>query len=174
MEIRKALRHEETLVNDMLKGAALRIKNKQSEQWSNILEDKELPVIRHWLGKDSIYFGEIDQQVIAVCYLYQEMTDWDRELWEQHPTDTPCLYLHKLTLAEGQTGKGLAHKFLSVLQDYVKLNFESGTLIRLDCIGEKEMLNQLYQSSGFHKVGMTPQVYNGVLMADFNLFEWRP
>lgn len=174
MKIRKALIEEASTVNNMLKDAALRIKRKQSTQWSNILEDKELPVINHWLAKESVYFGEINQQIVAVCYLYQEMTDWDRHLWHGYPSEIPCLYLHKFTLAEGQTGKGLAHKFLRAIQEYVGENFEQGTRIRLDCIDEKEVLNRLYATSGFKKVGQVPQVNNGVLVADFNLYEWQP
>lgn len=156
-----------------MKDAAMRIKQKNSVQWSHVLRNEELPVIQKWLNESGVLVGTLSGELVAVCYLYHQPTQWDKDLWGAVQVDEQIVYLHKLSLKDGYTGRGLASQFLNEIKAFLKeqhpkKNFQ----IRLDCMADKEFLNKLYQSNGFQLVDRIENVNTGAEVAAFNLYEW--
>ncbi|MGY3750191.1 hypothetical protein [Vagococcus acidifermentans] len=169
MAIRPALANDVQTVNTILKQAAHRIKLTGSLQWAHVLEDGELPMIHERINNGTVYLYMKEQEAAGVFYLYEEPTDWDVRLWGDARIDG-VYYLHKVALADSYTGKNEGQKLLEAVKTYRPSQI---TEIRLDCMAEKAVLNNLYSRSGFSFHQMVRQVPNNVLMADFNLYTWR-
>lgn len=172
MLIRKATHEEYDDIHEILVQAATRIKAKKSEQWKHILEGNEKNSLIHQLRQDTVVVGVVEDEIVAVCYLYQNQEEWDAKLWSELPELEQTFYLHRLALADKATGQGLAQVFLSSLFPFLEKEYKA-QIVRLDCMAEKPMLNRLYQASGFKLVGKALNVPVENFFADFNLYEQR-
>lgn len=172
MKIRQGTSVDLAAFEGVLKEAATRIKATGSTQWGHILAGEETAIIiKHLADGEAFLYEEMVEgatKVVAAFYLYQKPNQWDLDLWgaEQGPNS---YYLHRLSLADGYTGKGLAEQLLSDLD--TQLSFPSQAVIRLDCIATQPVLNNLYQRSGFSLVKVAKERQAGPIVADFNLYQ---
>lgn len=168
MMIRRGKTHDYQALHSILTASANRIKAKGSTQWSHILTGGEDETLLNRLEENNVWLIEDSDRIQGMLYLYEDLTDWDKTLWED-TAHTGTYYLHKLALHDKDTGKGIP-----------KLLFEGivGELqpksVRLDCMATKQVLNQLYQSLGFTLVA-TKDIYeeSAKEMVTFNLYEWQ-
>lgn len=165
MGIRLATMADFSHLDILLKQAAMRIKQKNSNQWSTILHNEEQETLKHHIREKEVYVYEVDESVAGMVYLYKGRREWDKALWEKQ---MDSYYLHKLALGDGYTGRGLA---VSFLEELIELAKKEHTSIRLDCMSSKKVLNQLYQNVGFTYKGTVKQVDVPELPGDFNLYE---
>lgn len=172
MKIRKGLISEQGKFEGILIEAATRIKKTGSSQWGHILEGEESSIVAARLAQEEAYFYEEEiageMKIAAVFYLYERPNEWDYGIW-QEKEQTGVYYLHRLSLADGYTGKGVAERLLRQLQS--ELQKTGGSGIRLDCIKTQPVLNQLYARSGFTLVKEIADLEAGPIIADFNLYE---
>lgn len=172
MEIRKGQLTEKEAFEGVLKQATLRIKATGSNQWGHILAGEETAIIAARLaqGEAYVYENQTDEraELAAVFYLYERPNDWDEGIWQESEQEG-VYYLHRLSLADGYTGRGLAEQLLRQLQSDLKAR--GGKAIRLDCIATQPVLNHLYSRSGFTLVKQIPELHAGPIVADFNLYE---
>lgn len=172
MKIRKGLSNEAKKIEAVLIEAATRIKQTGSSQWGHILDGEESDIVaaRIEQGEAYVYEEERDGEIniAAVFYLYESPNDWDYGIW-QEAEQRGVYYLHRLSLADSYTGKGIAEQLLRQLQG--ELRAAGKRAIRLDCIKSQPVLNQLYLRSGFQLVKEIPDLEAGPIVADFNLYE---
>ncbi len=172
MKIRKGLSSEKEQFEAILIEAATRIKETGSSQWGHILKGEEGSIVAARLHQEEAYIYEEEvagkTKIVAVFYLYERPNDWDYGIWQEEE-QAGVFYLHRLSLADGYTGKGIAEQLLRQLQS--ELSVTGGRALRLDCIKTQPVLNQLYNRSGFTLVKEIPDLEAGPIIADFNLYE---
>ena len=170
MNIRIGKENEFDLLDDLLKQAATRLKNKGSEQWSHILEDAEQETLHFRLNNQEVLLFEENEQIAGMCYLYEEPNEWDADLWK-HPKEDNHYYLHKVVISDAFVGQHYGEKMLLHLINW--LEKQGGKRILLDCKADVTYLNTFYQKVGFQFIGSVKQADVPTLPSDFNLYEYK-
>lgn len=166
--IRTGNTHDYQALHRILVASANRIKAKGSPQWSHILTGGEDETLLNMLEQKKVWLIEGEHGIQGMLYLYEELTDWDKTLWED-TEHAGTYYLHKLALNDNYTGKGIPR----LLFEGIIRELEPKS-VRLDCMASKEVLNQLYESLGFTLVG-TKAIFeeSAKEMVMFHLYEWQ-
>ena len=154
----------------MLKEAAERLKRSGSKQWSHVLEDEEIEILKDKLVKKEVLVIEEDSQLVGMSYLYQKPNEWDFGLWEKEEIKG-VYYLHKVVIGDLFVGKNYGEKIIETIIAWVSKN--NGNSILLDCKTDVAYLNAFYQKSGFEFVKKCEKGSFKELFADFNLYEYR-
>lgn len=173
MKLRVAKARDQQAASKLLMEVAQRLQAKGSQQWQQILNGSEEEIITQRIANETLLVAENEaEEVIALCYLYQEPSQWDQDLWEES-VQPNIYYLHRVALGNQVSGQKIGQEFIQSIQDYLSQHGEE-VVIRLDCVSYLAVLNDLYQNSGFQQVGVVADVTAGELVADFNLYEWSP
>ena len=80
MDVRLAKPQDVSLLDDLLKETANRLKSKGSTQWSHILKGEETEALRKHIEQEEVIIFENDNQLVGMCYLYEEPNEWDQSL----------------------------------------------------------------------------------------------
>lgn len=160
---------ELALLNNLLKEAATRLKQKGSKQWAHVLEDRELEVLKDRLSEGEVLVFEENNQVVGMCYLYQKPNEWDFGLWEKQEEEG-AYYLHKVVIGNRFVGKNYGEKIIEHIIDWV--SEKNGKAVLLDCKADVSYLNSFYQKVGFIFVKKCEAGRFDELFADFNLYEY--
>ena len=108
---------------------------------------------------------EKDGQPAATALLAVE----DTVFWPEKEKNS-AVYVHRLSVAEGFAGEGLAGKMLAFAADYARKR--GIPYLRLDCRGDREKLRKLYEAFGFRFVDTVEVDVPGVHLCNAR-YEYR-
>ncbi|KNF09073.1 putative acetyltransferase, GNAT superfamily [Gottschalkia purinilytica] len=170
MIFRKAQATEVDKVNEVIIQAAHRLKKLGSKQWSSMLNGEKLVEIKDRIQNGEVYIYQDNNttEIAGIVYVYDNQSEWDKQLWGNDNTAN-TYYIHRLAIADKYCGKGMAINLLQELQESV----EPQAILRLDCLAEQAVLNNLYQRAGFSYLTRIKDHDTGEQVADFNLYEWQ-
>lgn len=158
------------LLDELLKEAANRLKEKGSKQWSHVLEnEEEVNLLSHLIHKEVLVF-EVNNELVGMCYLYTEPNNWDFGLWKQAEKQGHY-YLHKVVIGDRFVGKNYGQQIMKEVLAWVRN--KQGQKVLLDCKADVLYLNNFYQKIGFEFVSQSKAGSFDGLFADFNLYEYR-
>lgn len=169
MKVRLGEVQELSLLNQLLKEAAERLKRKGSTQWGDVLENNELNSLKNRLIQQEVLVFEENNQIMGMCYLYQKPNDWDFGLWGKKE-EKGHYYLHKVAIRDEFVGKNYGEELLDATIMWVQER--KGYSILLDCKADVAYLNNFYQKQGFTFVKRCLAGTFDELFADFNLYEY--
>ncbi|MEG0285339.1 MULTISPECIES: GNAT family N-acetyltransferase [Vagococcus] len=170
MDVRLAKPQDVSLLDDLLKETANRLKSKGSTQWSHILKGEETEALRKHIEQEEVIIFENDNQLVGMCYLYEEPNEWDQSLWGLE-AEKGSYYLHKVVVSDLFIGKNMGSKVLENLFKWIEKH--QGKVVRLDCKADVFYLNKLYQQVGFKFIKTCKAGAFEALFADFNLYEYH-
>jgi len=99
--------------------------------------------------------------------LLAEPNAWDRELWGDRAKDGAAIYLHRLAIDRKFAGQGAGKQIMAWAEKAVPEQLGK-RVIRLDCLGSHQVLNDYYLGLGYSRIG-----YNENSSGVFSLFEKR-
>lgn len=172
-EIHQAVPEEKELIENILFQAATWIKSKGSKQWSGILgqgNTKDNHDTLSAIKRGEVYFATIEEEPAGMFLMWDHQSEWDKTLWGNDPSEA-FMYLHRLAVLRKYAGQGISQKLIESAIQIAKAKEKQA--IRLDCMSEKEYLNQLYKNAGFVFAGKVEDHDAGEQIADFNLYQYQ-
>lgn len=128
----------------ILKELAIWLKENDKEMWNIDKLEKEEFIASN--NNSELYVCYVDDEA-AGTFILQEQ---DEFMW-QNIIEGESIFLHKLGVRRKYAGKGISKYIL----EWAKKQTEERNkkFLRLDCYADREYLCNLYESSGFKRVG---------------------
>lgn len=167
--IHQATSNDASLIQGILMQTAQWLKSIGSTQWSELLEGKDNHNTPLAIERGEVYYATLDNHVAGMFILWNKQSNWDKEMWG-HTPDEEWLYLHRVNIVRKYAGTAIALRMIEEAKHIAAKKQTKG--IRLDCMAEKEYLNNLYQESGFSFVKRIKDHDTGIEKADFNLYHY--
>lgn len=165
---RLATEVEAEKLNEIIIQAAKRIRKAGSKQWAGMLDGSAINEVREKINKREAYVWEVNNEIAGMLYASPIPSNWDKDMWGDKIMN-PAYYIHRVAVPDGFQGKQIPH---NMLRDLQKKN--SNSVLRLDCVAHKEVLNRLYTEVGFVLVGVKEDYgRDGDQVVDFNLYEYH-
>lgn len=153
---RPAQQDELAIIMQLLKDAALWLREKQIDYWQNWL-DPPIGFIR-WIqeGFENNEFYMICQADRAIgCFRLQ----WtDENFWGYR--DDASGYIHSFTIARHLAGQHIGKRALALIEDFCRQ--QGKTYLRLDCGSNVVNLCRYYEEYGFRSAG-EKKIQGGIL-----------
>jgi GNAT superfamily N-acetyltransferase len=150
---RKARPDEMDKVLQLLKEAALWLREKKVDYWQNWIDPAPQFVswIQRGFNSDEFFIVEQDGNT-AGCFRLQ----WqDPQFWGQQVNNAG--YIHSFTVKRELAGQGTGYRLLDLIEAYCRDNGK--TMLRLDCGTDIPGIRKYYEKYGFMWVKDT--VYSG-------------
>lgn len=167
--IHQATTNDVVLIQGILKQTAQWLKSIGSTQWSEILEGKDNHNTPLAIERGEVYYATMDNQVAGMFILWNKQSSWDKEMWG-YDHNQEWLYLHRVNIVREYAGTSVAQQMIEEAKKVAVKKQVKG--IRLDCMAEKNYLNNLYQGVGFTFVKKIIGYDTGIEEADFNLYHY--
>jgi len=147
LTFRKAEPEEIDTVLQMLKEAALWLRDKGIDYWQDWLDPPSLFTdwIKQGFDGNQFYLVQMSEQVIG-CFRLQ----WqDPMFWGEQEDDAG--YIHSLTISRKHAGQGIGAEVLRSIEAHCRENKK--TFLRLDCGAGVKGLRRYYEALCFKPVG---------------------
>lgn len=165
----QAMGNDINLIQGILKQTAQWLKSIGSTQWSEILEGKDNHNTSLAIERGEVYYATVDNKVAGMFILWNKQSNWDKEMWG-YDRNQEWLYLHRVNIVRKYAGTTVVQQMIEEAKQIAIKKQAKG--IRLDCMSEKNYLNNLYQESGFSFVKKIEEYDMGMETADFNLYDY--
>jgi ribosomal protein S18 acetylase RimI-like enzyme len=145
--IRKAQPNQIVVALNLLKIAALDLKNREINQWSYWLDppQERLQWLSQGFENGEVYFIKAAKRTIAMYRLMEV----DLKYWGKQ--SDPAVYIHSLIVHPDFKGHRLGAQIIGMIHE---MALSAGKkFLRLDCNASNQTLCNYYQQLGFKKVG---------------------
>jgi ribosomal protein S18 acetylase RimI-like enzyme len=153
LHIRKAKTDEYFIALNLLKEAAVWLKERQINYWQSWLNPDEN--YKNWIKSGfnlgQFYFVEKNDEIIAMYRLQHD----DEPFWGKR--DDSAVYVHSLTTKRKLHGEQLGYSILKIIEEIARQ--DNRHYLRLDCGVDNKALCQYYSNFGFKQTGT--KVVNG-------------
>lgn len=136
-------------ITNLLKSAASWLKENQIDQWGFLLSGGEDAEIKEAIMTEKTFIVKDQDQIIGTFTLYLSQNEWDKDIWGVQEDN--AVYLHRLATDRSLKGNGLGKAMINWTKEYLKE--QNVSILRLDCVGFNQKLNQFYLDCGLEKVG---------------------
>ena len=139
-------------IMDILLGVAEWLHTKGSTQWAGLLQGEDSHDMIGSISHGEVYVFRENGVCVGTVILKQQASQWDKDLWgEDEENLDSSIYVHRLAISRDYTGKGLGAEILHWMLNGIQFNGKDR--IRLDCIGNNEILNSFYPRCGYNYEG---------------------
>ncbi|HEY4600955.1 MAG TPA: GNAT family N-acetyltransferase [Cerasibacillus sp.] len=142
--IKKATLEDVQSVYQMLYDIAQILKQKGVHQWEYLLDRQAILEVEAAVVEGATYIVVNEEQLVATFNLSQDQSEWDQALWGERNDD--AFYLHRLAVHPTYRHQQIGLQLLSWIEK--NLSVTNG-LIRLDCVGGNQVLNEFYRQAGY-------------------------
>ena len=145
--LHKLSQAQKAIVLDMLRAAALALKDQGISQWEYWLDPPEskLKWLEEGIVQGQFYLVQKESEKVGIVRIMEE----DLLYWGKQ--DVSALYIHSLVILPKWKGLGFGSK---VIDQIASIASEKNiTRLRLDCVSNNQKLCQYYQNLDFQKVG---------------------
>ncbi|WP_026908621.1 GNAT family N-acetyltransferase [Paucisalibacillus globulus] len=147
--VRKATESDLESILELLKSAAKWVQAKGINQWGYLLDGGEDQEIEADILAGNTYIIENKNvEVVATFNFSNEQNEWDIEMWGKR--NDHAFYIHRLAVSQNHHNQQIGKRLLIWIDE--NHTIENG-FIRLDCVGNNQALNKIYQNSGFQFIG---------------------
>jgi GNAT superfamily N-acetyltransferase len=162
LTVEKAGKDDIGIVLDLLKEAALWLKDENIDYWQNWIDPAGHFVdwIRRGFTEEQFYFVKYGEEIIATFRL-----QWDDEMFWGKRNDASG-YLHSFTTSRKLKGQEIGTLVLEWIEDLCRKNRKD--FLRLDCGAAISGLCRYYEKHGFKNVGEVT-----IMNEDLILYEKR-
>jgi ribosomal protein S18 acetylase RimI-like enzyme len=132
---------------NLLKIAALDLKNREINQWSYWLDppQERLQWLSQGFEKSEVYFIKAAKRTIAMYRLMEV----DLKYWGKQPD--PAVYIHSLIVHPDFKGNGIGAQIIEMIHEMAQSAGKK--FLRLDCDASNLKLCNYYRQLGFTNVG---------------------
>lgn len=169
LKIHQAKVEDLELIREILKESALWLRSTGSTQWSDVLEGRDNHNVPLAIQRGEVYYATIGDNPGGMFILWANQSDWDAGLWGQDSNEQ-WLYLHRLAIRRQFAGTELSSFLIQAAKEVSSNRRKKG--IRLDCMAEKDYLNQFYLRVGFTLIQTVKEWDTGEQKTDFNLYQY--
>ena len=164
LNISKAGNSEIPIVLDLLREAALWLKEHNIDYWQNWINPNEMFIswIKQGFGNNEFFIARYNNEIIGIFRL-----QWSDELFWKKKKDKAG-YIHSFTTLRKYKGKNVGTKILEWIEEYCRKNKKD--YLRLDCGVSIVGLNKYYVDHKFKNVGVLNFNHNGY-KEQLNLYE---
>ncbi|MGF9695390.1 GNAT family N-acetyltransferase [Paenibacillus sp. MABNR03] len=130
------------------------LRSQGSSQWSALLKGEDSHDTAGAIRRGDVFVFKKDSKVAGMVILLQQPSAWDRQLWgTQANEEDGAVYVHRLAIRRKYARTGLGRDILAWSSSGIR--FENKHVVRLDCVGDNERLNEFYPRNGYTFVGKT-------------------
>lgn len=141
-------------IMELLVQTAKWLHSQGSTQWSGLLEGEDSHNMESHISHGEVFSFRQHTELVGVVILMQQPSPWDVNLWGEGVLESDySVYLHRLAIKRGSAGQGLGRDILHWAAKGIV--YKDKDRIRLDCIGNNEILNRFYQQCGYTYLGET-------------------
>lgn len=152
-------------IQKLLFKTALWLKSKGSQQWSALLEGKDVHNTAQAIRNNHVFVFKNNGQLAGMVILLDSPSNWDKELWTDGENKDvgidEYLYLHRLAIDRELSGGNLGLLIMNWVKEGIV--FENKKGIRLDCMANVPALNEFYKNRDFQYRGNS---------GEFNKYEY--
>jgi ribosomal protein S18 acetylase RimI-like enzyme len=146
IKIRQANANEVAIALALFEEAALKLREKGTNQW------------QHWINPTPAYINRVQKGFDDKVYFFVEksgqlagmfrLMDSDEEYWGQQRE--AAIYLHSFMTKPVFKGQGIGSAVLKLVE--IQIRERGINYFRLDCIADNEALCHYYEKQGFKRV----------------------
>ncbi|OJG73243.1 hypothetical protein RV12_GL000650 [Enterococcus quebecensis] len=166
MKLKEVTTAETQIVMSILKETAEWLKDRGSNQWSEVLQGEDKHELAKAVEREEVFFFyNNENELVGMVAAWKKPTTWDKLLWAGYGLHPNSRYIHRVIIRPVYRGKGYGKELLSAL----KIRFEGeADMLRLDCLASNHKLVQFYGENEFTNIGSSMDS-NGL---EFELFSF--
>ncbi|MGG4479840.1 GNAT family N-acetyltransferase [Paenibacillus illinoisensis] len=139
-------------VLSLLRETAEWLRSQGSSQWSALLKGEDSHDTAGAIRRGDVFVFKKEGDVAGMVILLQQPSAWDFDLWgPKAPQTDGAVYLHRLAIRRKYARTGLGRDILGWSSSGIQ--FDNKHVMRLDCVGDNERLNEFYPRNGYTFVG---------------------
>lgn len=131
----------------LLVNTAKWFQSKGSSQWGDLLKGVDSHRTDERIQAGDVFVCRENGGISGMVMLLKKPSEWDKTLWQQQPSASDAIYLHRIAIHRNYANKGLGKKILNWACESTQ--FEGKNRMRLDCVAHNEFLNSYYKEENF-------------------------